>query len=371
MTIWFSVPRTALAAPPGSSLSDLFVSSDGTFITPTGNVLKSTDRAPDTGVVFPAATAPYRVGSRAPPTLDSDADGVPDRSELQNGTDPSSPDSDHDGLLDGGSRTEASGSGNATNLTKLQVYVLSDDGTTITFAGETDFGTNATNPDTDADGLIDGPNIRAPTGGNVSAYFAGRGLTSISSDGTEDLFLGELEYGANPTNLDTDADGLTDREEVTGSENAGYPGKSFFPEFPGSTDPANDDSDGDKLTDAEELSGQATAGAETKTFKPLNPNDKDTDLDGLSDYDEVFGKTTIDGREVIFEPTDPTNPDTDGDGATDYDEVRGNTDPNDAGDKPGQDDQPGGAEASYLVLSTVAMLVVILLCVIGIMVRWG
>jgi hypothetical protein len=347
----FLRPKTG---PVGATLSELFVTSHGYFVAPNGDILTSNDRAPNTGQVFPQK-APYTMGTRAPPDLDSDHDGVPDRAEIANHTNPNSPDTDHDGLLDGAGRQAASGSANATLFNALQIYQPRPG----YYAGEKDYGTNATRPDTDGDGLLDGGNITVPPGSRIGAYFANFSLSPISSDASGDLYLGELGFGANPLNPDTDADGLTDREEVTGARNTRFP-TSHFQGFPGSTDPRVADTDHDGITD----------GAELARTPPTNPNERDTDHDGLTDGEEIKGHVTIDGRDIDFTPTDPTNPDTDGDGVNDYDEVRLGSLATDPHSKPGGNN-PGGAEAGYLVLSTIAMLIVILLCVIGILVRWG
>ena len=78
-----------------------------------------------------------------------------------------------------------------------------------------------------------------------------------------------------PANPDTDADGLTDGQEVTIYK----------------TDPLNPDTDGDTLKDGDEVRLHRT-----------DPLKADTDNDKLSDGDEV-NRTK----------TDPLNPDTDGD----------------------------------------------------------
>ncbi|MFX0066206.1 MAG: Ig-like domain-containing protein, partial [Candidatus Hermodarchaeota archaeon] len=82
-----------------------------------------------------------------------------------------------------------------------------------------------------------------------------------------------------PTNPDSDYDGLSDGEEV----------------LEHLTDPNNPDSDTDGLTDAYEVNTLGTS-----------PLSDDTDEDGLSDPYEVY--TSL---------TDPTNPETDGDGLND------------------------------------------------------
>ncbi|MDX1480668.1 MAG: S8 family serine peptidase [Woeseiaceae bacterium] len=101
-------------------------------------------------------------------------------------------------------------------------------------------GTNPLEPDTDADGLTDGDEV------NV--------------------------YGTNPAASDTDADGLTDFDELNVH----------------ATDPNNDDSDGDRLGDGEEVTSWGT-----------DPLDTDTDADGVDDYVEVqTGSDPTDGASV-------------------------------------------------------------------------
>ncbi len=74
----------------------------------------------------------------------------------------------------------------------------------------------------------------------------------------------ESRLGTNPTNPDTDEDGLSDGQEV----------RKF------KTDPLNADSDGDRIKDGEEIFKYFT-----------NPLKADTDGDGLDDADEIFGNT--------------------------------------------------------------------------------
>ena len=61
-------------------------------------------------------------------------------------------------------------------------------------------------------------------------------------------------HETNPLHVDTDADGLSDDEELATYE----------------TDPNSTDSDEDGLTDIEEI------------YRGLNPNSPDSDTDGLS-----------------------------------------------------------------------------------------
>lgn len=363
-SVTMKVPRAAV----GPTISDVFVSSTGEFVVAT-QITESEDRAPDgEATVFPSSS-PYRVGSRAPPTLDSDGDGVPDRAEVAAGTNPNSLDSDFDGLLDGATIEVESGSAEAANYTNAGILVLRDDGTLIQFAGEREFGTNASHPDSDGDGLLDGANVTAPAGSDAAKLFQAFGVQPFRND----LYLGEYGFGADPRAADTDEDGLDDRQEVTG-EDTNYGNSAFFPGLDGSTNPNDDDTDGDGLTDGEEQYGSANVDGRQVTFDSTNPNGGDTDSDGLTDLEELRGvQVDADGTERTFPPTNPAVADSDGDTFEDGLEVAAGSDPMDPNSVPSEGgvDSPGGAEASYLWLSTVAMLVVGLLCVVGILVRWG
>lgn len=363
-----AVPKSSIGNRPGQPIFDLFFNSQGIFVTSTGQVLTATDRAPNTGVLFPspAPETGYRVGTRAPPSLDSDRDGLPDRNEIPNGTDPDRADTDFDGLLDGPNREVPSGSSDAANFSASQILLVSDNGTTAVYAGEIPFGTNATSPDTDGDGLLDGGNITTPVGSNATVFFTRFNVTSFSDDGVSAVYLGEFPFGLSPVNIDTDADGLRDRQEATGSENQRYPNEAFYAALPGSTSGTITDTDGEGLSDFDETSGTFTMpDGSQRTFPPTNPNVPDTDQDGLTDYEEVTGEP----------PTDPTNADTDGDSYLDGDEVEAGSDPVDPNKTPqtgGDGEQPGAnQEFSYLLLSAIATLIIGLLCVLGILVRWG
>ena len=101
-------------------------------------------------------------------------------------------------------------------------------------------------------------------------------------------------HGTNPTDTDTDDDGLQDGVEVEGTN---------------PTDPLNPDSDGDGIEDGIEDANQDGSFDIGET----DPNDPDTDGDGLNDGVEDANRNgTFDAGE-----TDPRNPDTDGDGLGD------------------------------------------------------
>ena len=102
---------------------------------------------------------------------------------------------------------------------------------------------------------------------------------------------------------DFDADGLTDLEELTAG-----------------TNPTNADSDGDGIADgAETNTGTFVNASDTGT----NPGNPDSDSDGLED-----------GAEVDTHQTDPTDADSDDDGTHDGDEILAGTNPNDPNSNP-------------------------------------
>src|SRR3989454_560259 len=130
--------------------------------------------------------------------------------------------------------------------------------------------TSPTDPDTDRDGLRDGPE--------------------------------RATYGSDPTLTDTDGDTLSDYVEVTPQAfRAEIDGQ--FVERPVVTSPIAPDTDGDGLRDDEEWDGESAYGFLT------DPSDPDTDRDGLSDHDEVVG--------LNRRPTNPLHSDTEGDGVID------------------------------------------------------
>ena len=101
-------------------------------------------------------------------------------------------------------------------------------------------------------------------------FLVGAGPGDVDSDGDGLFDKDEAVIGTDPYNPDTDGDGLSDGDEV----------------FKIKTDPLNPDSDFDGLKD----------GAEVLTYK-TNPLDIDTDKGGVSD-----------GHEVIEDSTNPLDP---------------------------------------------------------------
>ena len=166
--------------------------------------------------------------------------------------------------------------------------------------------TDPSNPDTDSDGLSDGDEFFIHRTSPINNDTDNDGLNDFSEINT---------HSTNPLNGDSDNDGLPDGWEVSYELNP-------------LIDDANIDNDSDGLTNAEEYNLNS------------NPQNPDTDNDGLSDSEELAYGTQInsadsdndglnDGDEVHLHSTNPLIADTDGDGVEDGTEVNDiNTDPN-------------------------------------------
>ncbi|MBK1834405.1 hypothetical protein [Roseibacillus ishigakijimensis] len=109
--------------------------------------------------------------------------------------------------------------------------------------------------------------------------------TDFDNDGLRDVEE-ELE-GTDPTEADTDEDGVSDGDEVSGDANNAF--------FNLGTDPLDSDSDDDGLTDGEEISGSKNPVGN----RPTDPNYADTDADNVSDPEEfLYGSNAIDPDSV-------------------------------------------------------------------------
>jgi N-acetylmuramoyl-L-alanine amidase len=154
------------------------------------------------------------------PLDDWDWDGIPDWLEVLMGTDPFEWDSDQDGLSD------------YDELTKTD--------------------TDPLNPDTDNDGILDGGEDLDGDGlTNSQEIERGTDPNNWDSDGDNLGDAGEVEAGTNPidgTNPDTDGDGVPDEDEVD-SDHDGIPDAD---EIRNGSDPLDSDSDGDGIPDGDE-----------------------------------------------------------------------------------------------------------------------
>jgi len=292
---------------------------------------------------------------------DSDFDGLSDGDEvdLLNPqeyllfTDPGNPDTDGDGLIDGDNITV-----NRISDTPLW-YRLKAAGTPcdesndpeIIFYGEKKYGTNATRPDTDNDGLLDGKTILIRKNSpqfweltDVGAAYKNftetlsiqqlvLGYTTywappveiygpISDNPGFDVaeFLGEIDSnGADPLDNDTDDDFLPDGWEAYWNFNPN-----------GSTSDAGTDSDNDGANNSVEFSYGLEAqgnfiGIYLNGLDPVSIDD--IDGDGLLDGEE------INPENASYTKTHPLLFDSDGDGLPDSIEVDNDLDPLDNGTK--------------------------------------
>lgn len=137
--------------------------------------------------------------------------------------------------------------------------------------------------------------------------------------------------GLNPTNTDTDDDGIPDGWEVRRGldpldpqDATADPDGDGLPsgrEFERGTDPTRADTDGDGVDDGIEVHGWTIEVDESNAEARSNPLMGDTDGDGLSDQEEREAEATINGSRISFEPTNPRSADTDGDGLSDEREL--------------------------------------------------
>ncbi|MBI4953951.1 MAG: DUF11 domain-containing protein [Myxococcales bacterium] len=297
-------------------------------------------------------------GSLTNGCLDTDGDGLLDDDEVQGGTDPLDADSDDDGAPDGQEvdwNQDTDGDG--------LINALDPDSDNEGLFDGTEMGLDCSNPDTDVSqghcvpDADDGATTTDPLDADTDDGGVSDGNEDTNLDGAIDA--GELDPN-DPSDdvppVDTDGDGLSDDYEGTIG-----------------TDPTDADSDDDGLLDG----GEPNPNQDTDGDGLINALDPDSDNDGLfdgteagldcsnPDTDAAEGNCTPDAdqgattTEVLISDTDdggasdgsedcnldgavdpgetdPNNPgddgtiiDTDGDGLSDCAEATIGTDPND------------------------------------------
>ena len=257
------------------------------------------------------------------PSTDTDGDGLTDYAEVYiTGTIYTNWDTDGDLMADGWEWTyRLTGAVHPTNPADANIDFEGDN---LINREEYDARTHPNNPDSDGDGMPDGwewtyaPNTHPTNGldGGLDPDFDGLANSN------------EFAVGTNPGDSDTDNDLMPDGWEAqymphlsptTNDANAGdsgppdYDGMRNLDEYNRGTDPTDADSDGDGMPDGWEF-------AYPLACNPTNPLDGTVDYepDGLSNSNEyIWG-------------TNPQLADSDGDGVDDGDEVDNGSDPTDA-----------------------------------------
>ncbi|WP_422758733.1 hypothetical protein [Paenarthrobacter sp. C1] len=254
----------------------------------------------ETAAAGASVTVP--VGGIDCPPADYDDDGLLDNDETEtHHTSPHKADTDGDGysdaaeIADGTDPLDPLSPKPAPEPDPDPEPVLDTDGDGLPDAEEKRIGTSAVNPDTDADKLSDGDEVLVYKTLPLVADTDGDGIP----DGDEVYIYGTspVDSASNLTTADRDRDGLSDaRERELG------------------TDPTRADTDGDGLGDGVEVTGSAN----TYGHKATNPLNPDTDGDKLPDGREV---RHVGAKRLAGIKTDPNRVDTDRDGLTDGAEV--------------------------------------------------
>jgi hypothetical protein len=250
-----------------------------------------------------------------PNVRDSDLDGVDDGEEiLVYLTDPLVNDTDGDGLADG-----------------YEILVSKTDPRVF---------------DTDEDGLGDGAELNVWNTNPLDWDTDGDSMTQLTEHGNMTFPWGdgaEVEYGTDPTEIDSDSDGLSDAQELYIAD-----GGPTFNAIP--LDPLDNDTDNDNLEDGKELIVENVTlitypyvGLQMRLRWGSCPVLNDTDDDGLRDDLEIEYSC------------DPSDKDTDNDMITDYAEIfLTNTNPL-TNDTDG-DEIPDNVEAKNVTEAGAAML---------------
>jgi len=267
---------------------------------------------------------------------DPDGDGLSNAQEAALGTDPNDADTDNDGI-DDGSEIGNDGTVGIDDTDPLDADSdddgLSDGAELVGQDGSPNNGdeTDPLNADSDKDGVADGTEVGLTSGvnGGISdgdgIVFTGTNLGIFTADA-------DPTTTTDPTDPDSDNDGLTDGVEDTDANGAvtntiGGSGTGGS----GETDPNRADTDGDGLRDGDEVNGTGPLAV----VGPTDPLDTDTDDGGTEDGTEVLA----DGTDPAADASDDAAADPDTDGLSNAQEAILGTDPDDADtDNDGIDD---------------------------------
>ena len=183
--------------------------------------------------------------------------------------------------------------------------------------------------DFDRNGYIEG-GMKNETFTNLEEYLQGTDPTNNDTDGDGMPDGWEVHYGFDPldpkdAHYDSDRDGFDENNDGFFDPDENF---SNLKEFKANTNPRNPDTDGDKMTDGWEA---------YYDLDPLDLDDKDEDPDGDGFDVNMDGKITIaenyTNLEEFIHKTNPRGPDTDGDRMLDgweayyYDRAQVSNDP--------------------------------------------
>ena len=236
----------------------------------------------DDSILTDPISFPSQLNCQTRSRADSDTDGLTDDNEIIYSTDPTDPDTDDDGILDGSE---------GLDITKNPSHLDNDpDG---------DGFNNAVDADSDGDGILDGTEAGLTEADlNLTATLLIKGHFYADQDSTTTTA---------PTDLDTDGDTIID-----GDEDRNANGK-YEPEL-GETDPNFKDFDNDGLHDDTEDEDDDNDGMPDVYEKlypyalnPLNPDDADEDYDndGFTNLREYLGNDNAPGNDDWSSPGDP------------------------------------------------------------------
>ena len=198
--------------------------------------------------------------------IDQDNDAISDDDERRLGTDPTSNDSDKDGLKDNeelGADLESPTDTDKDGI--IDALDDDDDNDSLPTSEEIALGTNPRNADTDDDAISDADEINKDK----------LGTDPLNADSDNDGISDGTEVGSNPSEpMDTDKDGIIDALDED-DDNDGVPTAI---EAKTNSDPLSQDSDGDGISDGEEIGDN-------------HEQPKDSDGDGIPDLIDAADPT--------------------------------------------------------------------------------
>jgi outer membrane protein OmpA-like peptidoglycan-associated protein len=259
-------------------------------------------------------------------SLDSDKDGITNWRELNLlGTNPFSIDTDGDLLEDGEEDADQDAAWEPEAGETNPADPDGDDDGLLDGLETLIYGSDPFDPDTDDDGLLDGPEHQLRASGDAAFACLHPVLADSDGDGLSDQAEPGPGKGSLPCDPDSDKDGVLDVSEafdqtdpldatsVFANDDADGLSNGYEAQV-SKTDPTDPDTDGDGLDDGEEP-------LLLVDFFQTDPTDPDTDNDGIIDGNEkghyVYVPVDDDYKFSVTGGTSPVASDTDGDAVWD------------------------------------------------------